>query len=137
MLRSDLLKRLYVPLTYDDTLQYLNCWFIAGKSIVTITQVNKNGIVLCSEKSMEIIRDTPSITLPNGGTTIPHQQFVAGDETIRNIKGRMVYSNILKRNVLWVNPFWYELSSKDEVHSCIPTEWKPGCQTNLGKYGKW
>lgn len=147
------LQRLYTPLTYEESLPYLNNWYVSNKtafdkSVVCIKSISKDGIVNYVEKEMKTVKLIPTIKDSQGGETVPYKIITVNETGIDSKlkKGRLVFSNlnvILNNSSarpvqLWVDTkHQYNLTSKDESYAVIMKEWSPSCATNLGKYGTW
>jgi len=136
-------QKWYTPLSLEESMGYLNCWFVRtkgaySKSVIVINEIKNDGTVICSEKVMITLYNIPEKVLPCGGTTIPTKVIAATDEDGNQLIGRMVHCNMLDCIGLWIDKWGpYELTVHNQAYTAIADGWKPGCFTNLGKYGTW
>jgi hypothetical protein len=151
--RKELRERLYTPLNYEESLNYVNCWFETqkgpyNKQVVVISSINKDGSVFYIEKQLKTIQVVPSLTNNQGGETTPTKRIMVDTDApdLPRKKGKLVYCNInsiingsdVRPVGLMINTVLpLNLTTQDKVYTCINDGWEPGCKTNLGKYGTW
>lgn len=98
---NELQKRMYTPLSYEESLKYINCYYHRPKtafnhSVIQIINIKNNGECEYIEKELIVISITPEHTYTNGGKSIPTKHMVMKKESTSKIKkGRLVYCNIL------------------------------------------
>ena len=90
---------------------------------------------------MKIVESIPTMITDTGGETIPYKIIIADFNILasKSRKGRLVYCNFEGNVVkLWADKYQpYEITTLDQTYAVIEDKWKPGCQTNLGKYNTW
>jgi len=149
-------KRMYTPLTFEESSKYIGCSFVRNKtafdkSVVTVEKVGEDCVVTFVFHKLVVVSTIPSETNECGGTAAPRIKLKVDDSCEGYIpqfgSGILVYNNIntvLGRPEPEGRPVHlyddgyppYDITNKSNVFTVIG-EYEIGCKTNSGKVGPW
>lgn len=138
---NKLQQRLYTPLTYNESLPYIGCYYqrphtAFNVDVIQIVAIMNDGTVEYKEQELKTINITPERILQDGGRTFPTKSLMVNKSLDKIKKGRLVYSNISKRIVLWIDKYVpYEMTYSNQIYTVMLDGWSPYTATNFGKYG--